>query len=609
MLRHNRTNIVIPLLVLVRFLSFSSFWWNTHPPYHFSPQQQQQQQQQQQDDASNVTSLLLIPSEETRGDSRSNTSHATTKKKKKTTNPPEPIAILHFGPRKTATTTIQFALAHSHTTQLLAHDSFVYLGKDQTQNTLYDTMARPYVWKCMYEQQQRHCISENNSNSNNHTNNNTHNETTTTTTITTTTQSKWTHFIDHVEKARLQGKSVIVSDEALHRMLHQSTSNMQQILNVFQKFSQVRVIFGYRRYFEWIVSEYNEEMKTNAIIPAMSFVDWYYKQQSSSSSGNGTKPSRPFARLDGAALQRFQAVFASVQMLNLHEENDLTTTTATTTATGIAATSSSSSSSAVVSSTNTIMTNFLCRMIPEAQQACEAARAGTLVPPDQDEPLNLSVDYVDSSYIAQQVIQQVYNDNQKNILNKTKTKKKKNTFTKRQAHHQLVIEIQSHFDRSMAMGTTTTTPTAKNDTTTLQPPPTTMTNTSISGIYSTIPKRCLSKEELEQLFQQSLQIERDVLWLSSSSSSSSSSMTTTTTWSSASSPSPSSPLDLAVQPPLTQRQQQQQHQEEVFRNAFATYVEKGKFCGVDFERLWDNIEWRTLLTQIAQNILQQQKEE
>jgi hypothetical protein len=437
----------------------------------------------------------------------------------------------------------------------------------------------------MYEQQERHCTHKPNHNSHNTTNND---ETPT------TTQSKWIHFIDHVEQARLQGESVIVSDEAIHRMVHQSTPNMQHILDVFQKFSQVRVIFGYRRYFEWIVSEYNEEMKTNAIRPAMSFVDWYNKQQQ----GSGTKPSRPFARLDGAALQRFQSVFSSVQMFNLHEEMEMDSTTAMTTTTGAATTSSSSSAPVVLSSTNTIMANFLCRMIPEAQHACEAARAGTLVPPDQDEPLNLSVDYVDSSYIAQQVIQQVY-----------KKKKKKKAFTERQTH-QLVVEIQSHFDRSITKGTTTTTTTttstAKNDTTTILAMPPRMTttkknNSSSIDLSSTIPKRCLSKEELEQLFQQSLQIERDVLGLSSSPSS----------------------LNLVVKPPSTQlpshvvvvhgnhlryqpskNQDLQQHkqQEEVFRKAFTKYVKKEKFCGVDFEQLWDNTEWRTLLKEMAQSI-------
>jgi hypothetical protein len=184
---------------------------------------------------------------------------------------------------------------------------------------------------------------------------------------------------------------------------------MQQLLDVFANFTQVRVVFGYRRFFEWIVSEYHEEMKFNIHDmtkdrPVLAFCDWYAQQLYS------TSPHNAFAILDGAALHDFKSSFPRFRC------SIFMRTTMMILGPGLLdgihkRTKSSSSSSSSLSPMNSIMANFLCHMIPEAQHGCEAARAETLVPAADEEDVfkrNLSMDNVDAYYIAEQVAQKLH---------------------------------------------------------------------------------------------------------------------------------------------------------------------------------------------------------
>jgi hypothetical protein len=79
--------------------------------------------------------------------------------------------------------------------------------------------------------------------------------------------------------------------------------------------------------------------------------------------------------------QHFQSIFPMVQVFNLHEEEG--------------------DNSSSLSPTNQVMANYLCHMIPEAQQACMAARANTLVPPDNKRKWNPFMDNLDAYLIAE----------------------------------------------------------------------------------------------------------------------------------------------------------------------------------------------------------------
>jgi hypothetical protein len=62
-------------------------------------------------------------------------------------------------------------------------------------------------------------------------------------------------------------------------------------------FTQIQVVFGYGCFFEWIPSEYNEEMKQNIYaLTIIAFGDWYAQQLYS------THPHSAFTILDGMVL-------------------------------------------------------------------------------------------------------------------------------------------------------------------------------------------------------------------------------------------------------------------------------------------------------------------
>jgi hypothetical protein len=185
-------------------------------------------------------------------------------------------------------------------------------------------------------------------------------------------------------------------------------------------------------------------------------------------------------------------------------------------------------------------------MIPEAQQACMAARANTLVPKDSKRKWNPSMDNLDAYLIAEQVAPK-----QLNLMNN-----KKNV-SMQQIHQEWVSMIQNYLVDD--------------------PSKTTTTNKTPN-----IPKHCLPKEELERLLQKLFQIERDVL---------------SPPWYHYHPPPlypPRSPQSTKnVSPPL--KEWNNEH-----RSAFANYVAQEKYCSVDFEQLWNNKERRTVLQQAVQ---------
>jgi hypothetical protein len=79
------------------------------------------------------------------------------------------------------------------------------------------------------------------------------------------------------------------------------------------------------------VSEYNQEMKRNirSVRPqqdsrnrvVIEFGDWY-AQQLYSNTTTQQKKHVDFSPLDGAALQHFQSIFPTVQVFNLHDDEE-----------------------------------------------------------------------------------------------------------------------------------------------------------------------------------------------------------------------------------------------------------------------------------------------
>jgi hypothetical protein len=308
-----------------------------------------------------------------------------------------PVAILHFGPRKTATTTIQYVLNHPETKALLGLDSFAYLGRDQTTRTIYGDTARKYVLYCILggNNCETNVSDENDNLANattaNHLPGNKNDKSK-------TMHLKWSHFVQKVQQARHNGQNVIFSDEAVPRAMQGRTKYMQHYRNAFAGFGTVRVVFGYRRLFDWIVSEYNEEFKLDIKL-ATPFVEWYHRQVYPDSSSirsheNGSSPNRWFRVVDGAELRRFHTVFPSVCVFDLHYRHDHRSPEEH---------PCDIPHGLVVEDT---MTNFLCHMIPEARHACEAACTGRLPKPPVEQQ-NVSPMIIDSDFIARRVAKEL----------------------------------------------------------------------------------------------------------------------------------------------------------------------------------------------------------
>jgi lysyl-tRNA synthetase class II len=132
------------------------------------------------------------------------------------------------------------------------------------------------------------------------------------------------------------------------------------------------------------------------------------------------------------------------------------------------------------------------------------------------------------------------------------------------------------------MMTSTEDPTTKTTTTTTTVSHNNKHSSSLidNNLTSTLPKRCLPPKELEQLWERSVQIEQDLL-----------APTFYKNPSQQLSPLPLKPHH----PPL--------------REAFDKYVQREKFCSVDFDQLLDTPKWRAVLEQAVQNIGQHQEKE
>jgi hypothetical protein len=461
------------------------------------------------------------------------------------------VAILHFGPRKTATTTIQYVLNHPDTKALLGQDSFVYLGRDQTTRTLYGDTARKYVLYCILGG--NNCSSNvSNEHDTPFANGTASKHRPNTNDKSKTMHLKWSRFVQKVQQARHNGQNVIVSDEAVPRAIQGRTQYMQQYLNAFAGFGTVRVVFGYRRLFDWIVSEYNEEFKldTKLVTP---FVEWYRHQVHHDTSSNtwskenGPPPNRWFRVVDGAELRRFHGVFPTICVFNLHyyhdpfhpEEHPCDTR-----------------HGLVVEDT---IANFLCHMIPETRQACEAACTGRLPEPPVEQQ-NVSPVTIDFDYIARRVA--------KELRWKNPDRNQLKDFS---------LRIQQ-YSSSVQQDTTTA-------------------NETINHSSSpTIPMTCLLQDELERLYQKSLAMEHELvpkLYSSNTLTSRTKSYTTMI-------------LKQEEKEVVAEKEERNRDRpprpERELREAFESAVSKGKFCNVDFLQLWSNRTWRTFLEETANHV-------
>jgi hypothetical protein len=149
-----------------------------------------------------------------------------------------PQLVLHIGPHKTATSTIQCELTF-HNEYLDREASFVYIGRQYSEclrkrhPSKYQVDTRQLI-SCL----DRHDVVKRPCNK----------------------RTEWQRFEALLETIAKKNKNVIISDEAFSRM-RTSRENMELLEETLSKHFRVKVVVVYRRYYEWLHSMYNEKYK------------------------------------------------------------------------------------------------------------------------------------------------------------------------------------------------------------------------------------------------------------------------------------------------------------------------------------------------------------
>lgn len=241
-----------------------------------------------------------------------------------------PIAIIHIGPRKTASTAIQYVLKHNATQTYLEKDNFMYLGKTIQQH--WGSQMHSYMVSCVEDQ---HTLSDE-----------------------CRQDGRWTNFTATLHHLKWQRTNVILSDEGLLRFLSENPPALQLFADAFAGFD-VRIVAAYRRYYQWLLSEYSQEVKprkkmklAQKLERLIRFDEWYHNKTQQSNS-NEVGKSSAYYPLDKSSLQPWLSVFRNVEIFNMHDGEDVN-----------------------------LIERFICslRVVPKV---CEAAKGGLLPIPEE----------------------------------------------------------------------------------------------------------------------------------------------------------------------------------------------------------------------------------
>ena len=156
----------------------------------------------------------------------------------------EPMVILHIGPHKTATTTIQCDLSY-YQHQLHDESNVTFLGRMGSRSCrnkrygnadfTYNFEMRSILGNCD-DKMMSSCLKK----------------------------REPVLLERHLRELSSQNKTILISDEAFSRMSPKSQyGNHRTIFSLLEKYypGRVKVVIVYRRYYDWIVSKYNQENK------------------------------------------------------------------------------------------------------------------------------------------------------------------------------------------------------------------------------------------------------------------------------------------------------------------------------------------------------------
>lgn len=169
-------------------------------------------------------------------DSNNNT---TSNSANSTTREHRPILVLHVGPHKTGTSTIQCDLTYF---QHLLHEeaSFTYIGRQyrECMHPRVKSAAHSFgidtrrLISCLDRHDKEPCGSK----------------------------KEWAHLTKTLAALAAHRQNVIISDEAFSRMKI-NDRNLAFLHRALNQYFEVRVIIVYRHFYSWLLSQYNEHYK------------------------------------------------------------------------------------------------------------------------------------------------------------------------------------------------------------------------------------------------------------------------------------------------------------------------------------------------------------
>jgi hypothetical protein len=221
-----------------------------------------------------------------------------------------PQLVLHIGPHKTATSTIQCDFTF-HSEYLDRTAAFVYIGRryaecrPQGRSSKYQVDTRQLI-SCLdrHDVIKRPCDK----------------------------RTEWQQLETLLTSLAKKKKNVVISDEAFSRM-KTSTENMKLLEETLSKHFSVQVVVVYRRYYEWLLSMYNEKYKPlfrrrryqqwpdNHGVEIRPFVD-YYRRALHNQGFGGYQLKAEKANFHPAEWLRqlWQPFFSNTIVFNMHDE-------------------------------------------------------------------------------------------------------------------------------------------------------------------------------------------------------------------------------------------------------------------------------------------------
>lgn len=238
----------------------------------------------------------------------------------KTTLPSKPYFVLHIGPPKTATTTIQCGL-ETLSAKLVKEDSYFFIGKRCPHTN--ETMANGETGIPGHHLMMGLINANPNSRG-------------------------FEKLKERMEFHYSKGNNMIFSLEAMSNHLEDKPKTWELLLSLFESWN-VRVVVGYRHYFDWIRSmyfqqhigkKYTEKWPHQNGLEHPAFQEYLSYHLDRWTNNNPSNDGYSFGQhLSLYALQYFQEHFDDVQVFNLHQDGD-------------------------------VLTNFICQMLPGSDATC-----------------------------------------------------------------------------------------------------------------------------------------------------------------------------------------------------------------------------------------------